>query len=210
MKYSIHRGLGELKTLEKRINKEISSARFIGFKKNSATKEYNTGLVSEEFEAQAKSISDSIKDLINRKKKFKEAIVNSNAVTKVTIGTEEMTVASAIERKESIQYEKQLLQQMVSQYNQAITTVQKQNDKVENAIDDKISVMLGGENASKNSDMVKTFGENYRKENGWDVIDPLGLKAIIDELDDSITTFENEVDVVLSESNATTFIEIEY
>lgn len=209
MKYSIHRGLGELKTLEKRINKEISSARFIGFKKNSATKEYNTGLVSEEFEAQAKSISDSIKDLINRKKKFKEAIVNSNAVTKVTIGTEEMTVASAIERKESIQYEKQLLQQMVNQYTQAITTVQKQNDKVENAIDDKISVMLGGENASKNSDMVKTFGENYRKENGWDVIDPLGLKAVIDELDDSITTFENEVDVVLSESNATTFIEIE-
>lgn len=208
MKYSIHRGLGELKTLEKRINKEINSARFIGFKKNSATKEYNTGLVSEEFEAQAKSISDSIKDLINRKKKFKEAIVNSNAVTKVTIGIEEMTVASAIERKESIQYEKQLLQQMVSQYTQAITTVQKQNDKVENAIDDKISVMLGGENASKNSDMVKTFGENYRKENGWDVIDPLGLKAIIDELDDSITTFENEVDVVLSESNATTFIEI--
>lgn len=209
MKYSIHRGLGELKTLEKRINKEINSARFIGFKKNSATKEYNTGLVSEEFEAQAKSISDSIKDLINRKKKFKEAIVNSNAVTKVTIGTEEMTVASAIERKESIQYEKQLLQQMVNQYTQAITTVQKQNDKVENAIDDKISVMLGGENASKNSDMVKTFGENYRKENGWDVIDPLGLKAVIDELDDSITTFENEVDVVLSESNATTFIEIE-
>lgn len=209
MKYSIHRGLGELKTLEKRINKEINSARFIGFKKNSATKEYNTGLLSEEFEVQAKSISDSIKDLINRKKKFKEAIVNSNAVTKVTIGTEEMTVASAIERKESIQYEKQLLQQMVNQYTQTITTVQKQNDKVENAIDDKISVMLGGENASKNSDMVKTFGENYRKENGWDVIDPLGLKTIIDELDNSITTFENEVDVVLSESNATTFIEIE-
>lgn len=209
MKYSIHRGLGELKTLEKRINKEINSARFIGFKKNSATKEYNTGLLSEEFEVQAKSISDSIKDLINRKKKFKEAIVNSNAVTKVTIGTEEMTVASAIERKESIQYEKQLLQQMVNQYTQTITTVQKQNDKVENAIDDKISVMLGGENASKNSDMVKTFGENYRKENGWDVIDPLGLKAVIDELDNSITTFENEVDVVLSESNATTFIEIE-
>lgn len=209
MKYSIHRGLGELKTLEKRINKEINSTRFIGFKKNSATKEYNTGLVSEEFELQAKSKTDCVKDLINRKKKFKEAIVNSNAITKVIVGTEEMTVASAIERKESIQYEKSLLQQMVIQYNQAITTVQKQNDKVENAIDEKVSVMLGGENASKNSDMVKTFGENYRKENGWDIINPLELKAKIDELDYYITTFENEVDVILSESNATTFIEIE-
>lgn len=209
MKYSIHRGLGELKTLEKRINKEINSTRFIGFKKNSATKEYNTGLVSEEFELQAKSKTDCVKDLINRKKKFKEAIVNSNAITKVIVGTEEMTVASAIERKESIQYEKSLLQQMVIQYNQAITTVQKQNDKVENAIDEKVSVMLGGENASKNSDMVKTFGENYRKENGWDVINPLELKTKIDELDYYITTFENEVDVILSESNATTFIEIE-
>ena len=209
MKYSIHRGLGELKTLEKRINKEINSTIFIGFKKNSATKEYNTGLVSEEFELQAKSKTDCVKDLINRKKKFKEAIVNSNAITKVIVGTEEMTVASAIERKESIQYEKSLLQQMVIQYNQAITTVQKQNDKVENAIDEKVSVMLGGENASKNSDMVKTFGENYRKENGWDIINPLELKAKIDELDYYITTFENEVDVILSESNATTFIEIE-
>lgn len=209
MKYSIHRSLGELKTLEKRINKEIGATKFIGFKKNSATKEYNTGLIVEEFEAEVKAKLESIKALIERKKKFKEAIVNSNANTLVTIAGVQMTVASAIERKDSIQYEKQLLGQMASQYNTIVSTVQKQNDKVEQDIDSKVGVILGGENASKNIDMVNTFGETYRKENGWDVINPLDLKPIIENLDNSISEFENEVDVILSESNATTFIEIE-
>ena len=208
MRYSIHRSLGELKTLDKKIRKKIGNTKFIGLKKESANKEYNTGLTVEEFELDVKSSFESTRALIERRKKFKEAIVNSNAVTYVTIAGTEMTVASAIERKDSIQYEKDLLIQLSSQYGVVTSSVTRHNDSVEQSIDEKINVLLAGD-ATKNKDMAEAFGENYRKSNNWSVIDPLGLKAVIEKLEKDITDFENEVDVILSESNATTFIDIE-
>lgn len=208
MKISIHRALGELKLLDSRISKQIGAGAYIGLKKNSAKNEYKTGLTLEKFEAKAKASIQSVNDLIARRKAIKEAIVNSNATTIVTIGGKEMTIASAIERKTSIEYDRELLKALKKQYNFAISTVTKQNDTVESEISQKVDIMLGSEK-TKNAEMVNSFSNDYREANGWKVIDPLGLLDIINNLEEEITTFEADVDVVLSESNATTFIEID-
>lgn len=208
MKISIHRALGELKVLDKRIEKEISKGKFIGFKKKTVNKEYQTGIEVSEFEKTVKSNKQSIDDLIKRRRLIKEAIVNSNANTKVIIGGKEMTVASAIERKSSIEYDFDLLHELQSQYNKAVVTVSKQNEAVEKDISSKVDILLGTDK-DKNKEMVGKFSNDYRENNSFEVIDPLGLKSIIDSLEEEIITFENEVDIVLSESNATTFIEID-
>ena len=104
MKMSIHRALGELKTLDKRIRKEIENTIFIGAKKKSSNTEYKTRTSIVDFNNNVNSSIQSINDLILRRKEIKEAIVNSNANTFVTIGDNKMTVASAIERKTSIGY----------------------------------------------------------------------------------------------------------
>ena len=98
-KYSIHRALAELKLLDKRITKTIDNLKVITYKKGNKL-EYN--ITEEEFKAVVEADMQSVKDLITRRKEIKEKIVKSNAETLVTIAGKEMTVAAAIERKESI------------------------------------------------------------------------------------------------------------
>ena len=208
MKMSIHRALGELKTLEKRINKEIENGIFIGAKKSSSETEYKTRTSIQDFENNVKSTRQSINDLIKRRKEIKEAIVNSNANTFVTIGDNKMTVAGAIERKTSIEYDRFLLSKMKEQYRHTISFVEENNEEVESDLSNKIDIMLNT-NDKKNTEGIEQFSKAYRKSNGWEVVDVIDLKSLIDKLEKEITIFENEVDVVLSESNATTFIDIE-
>lgn len=47
------------------------------------------------------------------------------------------------------------------------------------------------------------------KRNEFEIIDPLNVKQQIEKLSNRIEEFESEVDAVLSESNATTFIEVQ-
>ena len=208
MKMSIHRALGELKTLDKRIRKEIENTIFIGAKKKSSNTEYKTRTSIVDFNNNVNSSIQSINDLILRRKEIKEAIVNSNANTFVTIGDNKMTVASAIERKTSIGYDKFLLSKIKEQYALIVGFVEENNEEVECDLSSKIDNMLNA-NDKNNINGIEEFSKAYRNSNSWEVIDPVDLKSFIDKLEKEITIFENEVDVVLSESNATTFIEVE-
>ena len=51
--------------------------------------------------------------------------------------------------------------------------------------------------------------EQYRSQNGWDIIDPLKIDDLIAKLEEEILNFETNVDVALSQSNALTYITIE-
>ena len=208
MKMSIHRALGELKTLDKRIRKEIENTIFIGAKKKSSNTEYKTRTSIVDFNNNVNSSIQSINDLILRRKEIKEAIVNSNANTFVTIGDNKMTVASAIERKTSIGYDKFMLSKIKEQYALIVGFVEENNEEVECDLSSKIDNMLNA-NDKNNINGIEEFSKAYRNSNSWEVIDPVDLKSLIDKLEKEITIFENEVDVVLSESNATTFIEVE-
>lgn len=205
MKYSIHRCLAELKLLDNKITK-ASNKKFVGFKKNSANGEYNTCETEENFAKLVQSNYDTAIAYINRRKLIKEAIVNSNATTKVNIAGKEYTVASAIERKNAISYEEELLYQFKVQYANCIRTVNDNNDRMENNLDKQISQMVGSDN-SKNED-ITTFAEFYRKQNGYTLLDPLKIKDKLDLFDKEIQEFKSEVDCVLSESNAITLVEI--
>ena len=191
MKMSIHRALGELKTLDKRIRKEIENTIFIGAKKKSSNTEYKTRTSIVDFNNNVNSSIQSINDLILRRKEIKEAIVNSNANTFVTIGDNKI-----------------LLSKIKEQYALIVGFVEENNEEVECDLSSKIDNMLNA-NDKNNINGIEEFSKAYRNSNSWEVIDPVDLKSLIDKLEKEITIFENEVDVVLSESNATTFIEVE-
>lgn len=205
MEMSITRGLSELKLLSNRINGKISSTQFISEKKKSSKKINNT-LTVEEFGVEAQAGYDSIVDLIERRKLIKSLIVKSNAETIVKIGDKEITVADAIERKSSINFDKTLLNTMVQQYNTYVADVNRKNEAMEMNLDKQVQAMMGGD--GKKTDGVEAFSTSYREQNGWDVIDPLKLRDKIETLKTDIEDFENNVDFVLSESNASTKITI--
>ncbi|MCP4369761.1 MAG: hypothetical protein GY797_16855, partial [Deltaproteobacteria bacterium] len=114
MEMTISRALAELKLLDKRIRGTIEKGTFAGLAQG---KKSITGYeTNDEFIKTAKSSIQSAQDLIKRRQAIKSAIVNSNAKTEVTIADKKMSVAEAIERKSSIEYEKLLLQKLKTKY----------------------------------------------------------------------------------------------
>lgn len=207
MKMSIHRGLAEIKMLDKRIERSIQSV-LVGSKKKSADNVHNTTLNKDKFVETVKANYQSVNDLIDRRTKIKRLIVLSNATTQVEIGGVTYTVAEAIENKKIIEDKKKLLSQMVSQYNAHMANVNRQNENVEQNLDSQIQAMLGSDKQNKTSSL-DGFIEQYKSQNEWELVDGLNIQEEIQKLQTEIEDFETNVDFVLSESNAITMIEIE-
>lgn len=206
-KITIHRALSELKLLDARINRGIYDLNVVGVRKNTAPNVNGTKLTPELFAAKAKADLDSVKDLVMRRDAIKRAIVLSNASTMVSIGDVEYTVAEAIERKTSIQYDKALLRKLKSLNSDAMSAFNRGQEQMEAALDKQLQAMGGSDKTAK-ADGLLAFAEGYRAQNGFELIDPLTVVDYINGLQTSIDVFEMEVDSVLSESNATTFIEV--
>lgn len=208
-KISITEALNELKLYDSKIRKAIGNAVFCGAAKKSSDK---VGVVKKEnFDERAKASYQSITDLIANRNTLKSAIVKSNAVTEVTIADKVMTVAEAIERKNSIEYDGTLLDEMKCQYAKSITTVDKENKKVDAQIDKLLETFTGRDSDKKpDKDTLSAISDPYKEKNEFEFIDPLDIYSKIQALGMDIDGFKSNVDSVLSVSNATTFIEIDF
>ena len=210
----VTQALNELKTIDGRIKKAISQGVFVTGAKASE-KNAAPGVTKEDFIANAKASKQSIDDLIARREKIKAAVVASNAVTLVPeLG---MTVAAAIETKASISYKKALLAELNSQYRGAVATVNSQNAKVDQAIENLVNTAYGSGGSGTSKDKQKSYSEDdynaiavpYKKAHEWELLDPIKIKEQIDALDNEIREFESKVDSALQISNCTTIVTIE-
>lgn len=141
MKLTVTRALTELKTLDARINRKIQEGVFIGFTTGrNPVRGYKN---NEEFERDVKANYQSIQDLIKRRNIIKRTIVLSNANTYIEIAGKRMTVAEAIERKNSIQYEKELLKQMEKEYDYVISVHADETERVKEKLDELLKKTFG-------------------------------------------------------------------
>ncbi|MDM5230417.1 hypothetical protein [Lysinibacillus pakistanensis] len=205
-KLSIHRALTELKMLNHRIEAATNEVSAVLANRKSNSK--INGVEIQEYEKQMQSSYDKVVGLVDYRNRIKSLVVESNAKTKVTVGKEEMTVAEAIERKQSIQFEKKLLEVMQQQYRSAINMVAKENDALPAKLETYLINILGNKD-KQSPEEVKLHTETFMKRNEYELIDPMNVKKKIEALNSRIEEFESEVDAVLSESNATTFIEVQ-
>lgn len=203
---TIHAALGEIKKLKQRIEKGTNNAVFIGNMKKSADTVNNYAHNKDEFKEIVTANHKSLEDLIKNLYLLKSKVTLSNALTMVTVGKESMTVAEAISRKELIEFEGDLLRRMKSQYDRVVAETTRRNEDVEDNLNDQVTALAGKDPKAK--DNLAGFMEQYRNNNSWENVDPLNLKEKIDVLEQRIFDFETNVDVALSVSNATTFIEI--
>lgn len=206
---TITQALAELKMLGKRIESAVSEFVPVGVSvgKSGVVQGYKT---NEEYIQNVKSKWDQVNQLIRNKSELKAAVVHSNAVTEVTIGSEKMTVAAAIERKNSIKHDKMLLERMKQVFQSQSTTFEKYTQILNNKKDE---VIYSGKSSDQSDETLKRYFESQIEltESMYTptLHDPLDLKVEIEKLENKITEFETNVDYVLSVSNATTKIEIE-
>lgn len=208
-KISVAEALNELKLYDSKITKAIGNAAFCGTAKKSSDK---VGSVKKEnFNERAKASFQSVTDLIANRNTLKSAIVKSNAISEVTIADKTMTVAEAIERKNSIVYDETLLDTMKRQYAHANATVDKENKKVDAQIDKLLETFTGRDSDKKpDKDTLSAISDPYRDKNEYEFVDPLGLYDKMQELEADIDGFKSNVDTVLVLSNATTFIDVDF
>lgn len=205
MDISITRALRELKTLDARIIKKINETTFATSKK---PKENISGFKTvNDFENKAKESIQSIQDLMNRRKQIKTAIVESNAKTIVEVVGVKMTVADAIERKNFIEVEKTLLRKMNSDYGQAQIRVEQQNELAQDRLDTQLNNMIS-KDGKTDLHAVEGYKKLFWESEETKLIDPVNVNVIASKMAQDIETFEDDVDVALSEINARTFISI--
>lgn len=207
---TIHKALIELKTLDNRIDKEIDAAQFTFVNKHS-NKKVN-GVTVEEYSQNIKANYQKVNDLIKRRNAIKKAVVLSNAVTKVTIGGQEYTVAEAIEMKNhGMEHKQFLLNTIEREFAKNKRAVESFNgEELEKKADAYVTTLYGNSDMKNSADDVQRVRKDFIEAQTYELIDPIGVEKVIESLKKEIDEFMVNVDSTLSVSNALTTIEINY
>jgi hypothetical protein len=207
---SITRALTRAKTIEKQLARLVESQFVVTLMKREVDDE------SDVFKDNLKMTQanfDQFNDLFAELNNIKAAVRKSNEVTKVVIGGEELTVADALVYKNTIVYRNNFLDRITRENRNAESRVEQ--SKI--SADTKFASVR--ENLIKNSqgqdvseDYLKTVltEEERRLKKAIVEVKVSGIKDVNEYIEAErkrIDTFIEEVDYVLSESNATTIIE---
>lgn len=204
---SVHRALAEIKLLESRINKEVQSAKFAG-KKTKIGKTIDN-LTTEDYKAKSQQSLQSILDLMKRRDAIKSAIVKSNANTVVKIGELSMTVAEAIDKKNTVGFQTNLITTLKatqkSVHNHVAAFNEKLNDEALNYF-----AQITADKEKLNDNAFKSLIAAYKEQRELEVIEGFNVISEFERLESELDIFLTNVDYILSESNTETKINIEY
>lgn len=211
---TVHKALAELKVMDSRIAKAIQEGSYVVANKHSNDK--IKGMTITDYKEHMKACHNKVTDLINRRNAIKRAVVLSNAVTKVTVGDKEYTVAEAIEMKNhGMEFKSAYVRTMANQNAVAQSElIRHSGEAVEKEAERYVLAVIQAQpkdnKMSVDSDAMKKLRETYIENNTYDLIDPLNVTKLLQEMTDEIDAFNTDVDAALSVSNALTVIEIEY
>ena len=210
-KMSVTRALAELKRLDDRLNRMATDQSiFVSVAVGRGDKQKVLGVSDtvQNVVSQIQSNRDRVNSMIEMRAKIKAAVVASNAVTKVKLGSREMTVAEAIELKKSIDVKRNMLNTYRRQVGQANALVAKQNATLEAQIETNLATIYGNEKGKVDASMFEAIAKPQREQKEASLIDPIKINDLIKSLEEEISLVETELDFTLSESNAKTEIDI--
>ena len=206
---TVHQALCELKTLNKRIVKAIAESKPI------STKEHNSqkvdGMTIAEFKALAQSAHDSAVDLIRRQAAIKAAVNQYNAEKTIEVCGKTYTIAQAIWLMSyGLNEEKDLLSRYASMLNSATAKIERANGDELNRRAETFTVSACGAKDKVDPKEYMATLEEYKEKHAIELVDPLGIRKIISDLEKRIADFESNVDSAIQVANATTTLSIEY
>jgi len=142
---TVTKALSDLNVLTSRIEKETDKLTVLSAKLKSKNVLKDKNIKVDDFKNEVKANYQSILDLIRNRDVIKSAIILSNAKTKVVIAGKEYTVAEAIDKKNRIALETDLLMKLKSEFATKSKQVVNFNDKLEAQIDKEREIMLSGD-----------------------------------------------------------------
>lgn len=207
--------LDERDFLKKKINSAISQAEFVAVKRIQDSK-INGRTPVEEFEQNAKSTLQSIKDMIDRYRRLDIAITLSNATTEIkTKSGKVMTVAAAIALRKALveggrnnaDFTGHLLDKLEKQYNTAVTTLKRTNDIADAQAEKFKEGFVSKDSNKKISEEDAESLTKLTKGLYGEMIDPIKIEDEMNSLDEEYGLLLKELETAIKVSNATTTIE---
>lgn len=196
---SVTQALSELKLVRKRIDNVVDGVEFTTLKKA------NDLLDVTKFSAKATAAHQSFTDLLARYNALKAAIVKSNATTHVTIAGTTYTIAEAVERKRTIEFERDLLTRFQHQFTRVKEDFEAHQRNEQARVERLLTTELA-KDAKTNVEVIQQLTATFLAQNKATIVDPLNLADLIRTMTESIENFETKVDYILSESNGRTML----
>lgn len=212
-KISITEALDAVDKLGDRINKAISLYNPFEVAMGSKLKGERSHKKKEDFEAEVKAMTQSLKDLIRNRELIKDAISASNAITKVEINGEELTIVQVLNRKQTTVESYAALARSLENY---LMKAKKSYDYAVRERDEQIERMISARlaNAASSGKSVKedekvSIREKEEKETPEVVLlDPAKAEQWLKEIQEYVDDYLHKVNFRLSESNSRTFIDV--
>ena len=207
-KISLTRALAEIKILKDRIEKAAREINFVGVGLGASKVPTNRAYRdAKSFEEASKSSFNSWQDLMNRRALLKRKINAANAVTMVTVGSKQMTIAEAVELKGQVAAKQDLINRMKG----ALVSTEREMREAEAKLDlevEKLAASVKNDNPEKTAETVKALRNLASETKKPVLLDPLGLQERIKTMESELSDFTLNVDFALSEVNAKTEIEV--
>ena len=202
VKMSITRALAQVKLIESKLGRA-----FAGFDVEINGKlKYFPNFTTEQFEKEALVEVNSFEDLFKNRLKIKSAIARANIDTKISLFGTEYSIIELIDLKNSSQYKKNVYTNLINNYNKCKSDVVNQDVKIENEVSKQVEV-ANSNKTQVSKDLTTTLTETYKTLWGGKIIG-LDINKISKEKED-LDKLVAEIDMVLSEINSKTEIEVE-
>jgi|LauGreDrversion4_2_1035121.scaffolds.fasta_scaffold400610_1 hypothetical protein len=198
---SVTQALAEIKLMRSRMENALDGTTFIKLKKKRDLVD------ATRFGKEATGAFQSYIDLLKRYTALKSAVVHSNAITLVQIAAVQYTVAEAVERKRTLNFDKDLLSQLQTQYDKVQSEYNSHMVSEQARVERLLTTELSKDNKT-NVEVINQLTETFLSQNRAEILDPLQLSERIAAIKKDIEDFETQVDWVLSESNGRTLIQI--
>lgn len=202
VKMSITRALAQVKLIESKLGRA-----FAGFDVEINGKlKYFPNFTTEQFEKEALVEVNSFEDLFKNRLKIKSAIARANIETKISLLGTEYSIIELIDLKNSSQYKKNVYTNLINNYNKCKSDVVNQDVKIENEVSKQVEV-ANSNKTQVSKDLTTTLTETYKALWGGKIVG-LDINKISKEKDD-LDKLVAEIDMILSEINSKTEIEVE-
>ena len=207
---TVHQALCDAKVSAKKIEKVIGNLSAVAVRKQNGSKVH--GMDEQSFSDEAKKGFQSAQDLLRRHLALKRAINQYNAKTVINVAGTDYTVAQALYMMQyGLDEKKRLIQHLTKQLANAEKDMAKANGTaLDEAAERNAQIQFGNEKSTKSSKDYLEFITNYKEQNQMVMVDPLGIRKVIDTLQGEVDEFESKVDAAIQVANATNTVTIEY
>lgn len=203
---SVYEALIEISRLNDKIEKFNSSSTmplFLACATESA--KYIEGMEKEKYINLLKSNYDSCRHLISNLSEYKAKVALSNALTTITVGGKEYTIAEAIQRKQNIDTEIRFLRMIETQLKDVNTKITAKNNTVKAGLTEYLEKVKSETATPEEIDKLTNI---YNEKNLFILVDPYGIVGTIDEKRQELETFLSDVDTKITASNCSTMITV--